>query len=144
MRLKGIGMSRSAVLAAAMCLLLVAVGCGTHRPARVGRKAEPETFSIKGTGCELGRGVTNIALCWLEIPYEIEGRIRENRQDAPFSVVANVFDAALGTINGAVWGVERALGGAFEIVLSPFPPYGPLMEPAFPPYLNRGNEPEQQ
>jgi len=40
--------------------------------------------------------------------------------------------------------VERAAGGAVEVVLSPFPPYGPIMDPPAPPYLNFGRKPSKE
>jgi putative exosortase-associated protein (TIGR04073 family) len=133
-------MVKQTVWLAAVCLLFASTGCGSYRPARVGRGGDQEAFSLKGTGCELGRGAANIAFCWLEVPHEIEARVREDRSGRPFSVISGVFSALLGTIDGTIWAAERAIGGAFEIVLSPFPPYEPIMEPAYPPYLNFGKK----
>ena len=144
MRIRGIGLSKVAAFAVILGSLVLVTGCGTYRPAQVGGKRRQETLSIKGTGCELGRGITNIAFCWLEVPHEAEARIRENRSGRPFSVITNVFDGALGVINGTIWAVERAIGGTFEVVLSPFPPYDPIMEPAFPPYLDFGKTPKEE
>jgi hypothetical protein len=45
-------------------------------------------------------------------------------------------DAVQSVLGGDGDTVERAVGGVVEVGLSPFPPYDPLMEPAFPPYLN--------
>jgi putative exosortase-associated protein (TIGR04073 family) len=136
MRIAGVDVLKFAVSVAGVCFLSGFIGCATYRPAQVGRQTSEETFSLKGTGHELGRGVTNIALCWLEVPHEIEARVRESDSGRPFGIVSNAFGAALGALNGAIWGVERAVGGAFEVVLSPFPPYDPIMKPAYPPYLN--------
>lgn len=136
MRSARIDVGKLGVFVTAVCCVSLFIGCATYRPAQVGRGTAEENFCLKGTGHELGRGVTNIAFCWLEIPHEIEARVREGDSGRPFGVVSNAFDAALGAINGAIWGVERAVGGAFEVLLSPFPPYDPIMEPAYPPYLN--------
>ena len=136
MRSARIDVVKVAVFVTAVCCVALFMGCATYRPAQVGRGTAEEPFCLKGTGHELGRGVTNIALCWLEIPHEIEARVREGHSGSPFGVVSNAFDAALGAINGTMWGAERAVGGAFEVLLSPFPPYNPIMEPAYPPYLN--------
>ncbi len=135
------GIRRSETMRIGICLaavgsLFIATGCAHYRPARVGAESTEHKVSLKGTGCELGRGIVNIAFCWLEIPHEIEARVRESKQGHPFSIVSNSFEAVLGAVNGVVWGAERAIGGAFELVLSPFPPYDPIMEPALPPYLN--------
>lgn len=118
------------------CCMALAGGC-----ASLAEQGEDErTPSLMGTGREMGRGLTNVALCWLEIPNEVETRIRKNRTGHPFNVLANAFHVVFGTLGGAVDTAERACGGAVEIILSPFPPYGPIMEPALPPYLNPGEE----
>jgi len=127
---------RTWAIGLACAMVFLVTGCSSYRPARVGREAQTERFSLAGTGSELGRGAANIAFCWLEIPHEIEANVRDERLGDPFGVVSAAFSAVIGAVNGAVWSVERAVGGAFEVVLSPFPPYGPLMEPAYPPYLN--------
>jgi len=135
-------MKRALVLAMIAWLAVAALGCSSYRPARVGRKAQGDRFSLTGTACEFGRGAANVGFCWLEIPREIEAAVRENRPGHPFSAIEALFDTAIGAVDGTVWAFERAVGGAFEMVLSPFPPYDPLMEPAYPPYLNfAGGEP---
>jgi len=136
MKIAGINVLRLTIFVTAVWFLSLCIGCATYRPAQVGRGTAEEPFCLKGTGHELGRGVTNIAFCWLEIPHEIEARVREGDSGYPFGVVSNAFDATIGALNGTIWGVERAVGGAFEVLLSPFPPYDPIMEPAYPPYLN--------
>lgn len=125
-------------------ICLVVSGCATYRPAKIGSKGDNEPFSLKGTGCESGRGIVNIGFCWLEIPHEVEARIRKNDSGHPFSIIPNTFSAALGIVGGTVCSVERVFGGTFEIILSPFPPYSPIMNPAYPPYLNFGKDSEQE
>ena len=132
------GVAWAGVVAMGLCLSLLGTGCATYGPAQVGRGAEPEPLSLKGTGRELGRGVTNIVFCWLEIPRDVEYRVRRKASGHPFGVVSGVFHGAVGTVIGSISALQRAVGGAFEVVLSPFPPYEPLMEPAYPPYLNFG------
>ena len=137
-------LSKVCVVAATIFLVCLATGCATYRPSKVGRGTTGESFSLKGTGGESGRGIVNIAFCWFEIPHEVEARIRENDSGHPFSIVSNAFDAALGAANGAVWGAERAIGGACELALSAFPPYDPIMKPGYPPYLNSGKVSEEE
>jgi len=118
-----------------MSLTVVAIGCiaanGSYGRDNTGLAG----FSLRGTCGEFGRGVTNVAFCWLEVPCEVETRVRGNSPGDPFSIVANVFDIAFGTIGGTFRTAGRAAGGAAEIGLSPFPPYDPLMDPAYPPYV---------
>ena len=98
---------------------------------------EEEKPSLKGTAREMGRGGVNMTLCWLELPHEIERSVRERDSIGPFGLVANAFRIAFGTVRGAVWSAERCAGGAVEIALSPFPPYEPIMDPAYPPYVKQ-------
>jgi hypothetical protein len=84
--------------------------------------------------------VTNVAFSWLEVPYEIETRVRNGHSGSPFDIVSHTFDVAFGAIGGTFSTAERAVGGAVEVGLSPFPPYDPLMSPALPPYLAAAGE----
>lgn len=135
---------RSSVTALPMACLLAVLACSMALAggcASLAEQGEDERApSLVGTGREMGRGLTNVALCWLEIPNEVETRIRKNRTGHPFNILANAFHVVFGTLGGAVDTAERACGGAIEIILSPFPPYGPIMEPALPPYLNPEEE----
>jgi putative exosortase-associated protein (TIGR04073 family) len=128
------GVQKSIALAMVLSLLFLVTGCivlgGSSRA-----REEEQRVSLRGTGRELVRGAANVGLCWLEIPSEIEAHIRDHSPGNPFGIVSPVFGVTFGTISGSVRGVERAIGGIFEIGLSPFPPYEPLMDPAFPPYL---------
>ncbi len=92
-------------------------------------------LSLTGTAKELSRGATNVGLCWLEIPQDIQERLSDNQPGEPFPILAGSVDLVLGTVFGAVNGVRRGVGGLFEVVLSPFPPYDPLLTPPLPPYL---------
>ena len=131
------GFMRTGALAVIVGVVLLASGCSTA--AR--RPETPEYgFSLKGTGRQVGRGLTNVALCWLEVPYHVEKQVGESPMGHPFDVIGSTLSGALGVVNGAIWGVGRGLGGVIEVVLSPFPPYEPLMKPAYPPYVGRAKE----
>ena len=81
----------------------------------------------------MGRGLGNVGLCWLEVPYGIEQGIADNGDDLLSLTIAGAF----GAVNGGIQGLNRMGCGFFEVVLSPFPPYEPLMRPALPPYLTK-------
>jgi putative exosortase-associated protein (TIGR04073 family) len=121
------------MMIAAIYTSFMGTGCAHYR---LKDKEVDESFSFKGTGRELSRGVTNMAFCWLELPHEIECKIRDNNPDAPFGMISSSIAAALGAIKGTLWTVDRFVGGAVEIAFSPFPPYDPIMHPGYPPYLN--------
>jgi putative exosortase-associated protein (TIGR04073 family) len=131
--------SQVAVIAAALFLLSLGAGCARYRPAHLESGSPTEMFSFKAAGSELGRGTVNIAFCWFEIPHEIKARVSKPNSGHPFCAVSNTFKIAFGALNGTIWAVERATGGAVEVALSLFPPYDPLMKPAYPPYLNHPN-----
>jgi len=120
------------------------LGCATYRPAKsCGKEEEDNRLSLAGTKGEFLRGVTNVACCWMEIPYEVEASLRETKTKSPFGLFSHSFAAAFATVRGSLWTVERATGGIVEMGISPFPPYDPIMKPAYPPYLNKksGEEP---
>jgi putative exosortase-associated protein (TIGR04073 family) len=144
MKSRRTGLLQIAVVAAALFLVSLGVSCARYRPAHVGPGSAGETFSFKAAGNELGRGTVNVAFCWFEIPHEIKARVSKPNSGRPFCAVSNTFKIAFGALNGTVWAVERAAGGAVEVALSPFPPYNPLMKPAYPPYLNPSNCPKEQ
>ncbi len=98
--------------------------------------AAEEALSFKGSATEFGRGVTNVAFCWLEIPYELESGIREASEPGIGGIIHTAWEIVEGSVKGAIGTVGRAGGGVLEIAFSPFPPYGPLMRPSLPPYLN--------
>jgi len=99
-----------------------------------------EPLSLRGTGRECGRGVVNVAFCWLEIPDDIEHQVRSNYDPSLGGVVGTSVDIVEGAVSGTFGTVERAMTGVFEIVLCPFPPYGPMAKPGLPPYLQRVTE----
>ena len=134
-------MRRITVLLLGVGLAALMAGCGATPRAQT---SEAEGFSLAGTGRECGRGVVNVTLCWLEIPYEVEAGIRKKPISGPFDAVGATLRGALGVVSGAVSGVERIIGGTLEVLLSPFPPYGPLMDPPYPPYLNPTQEPVEE
>lgn len=135
--MKMLGAGRWGMLLAVVGVGLALAGCGMSTPRAY---APQERFSLSGTGHQLGRGVTNLALCWLEIPYQVEAHVGNDRIQRPFDVVGTILSGAVGAVEGTVWGVGRGLGGIVEVVLSPFPPYGPLMSPAYPPYIGCAEE----
>ena len=95
-----------------------------------------EPPSVKGSASEFGRGVTNVALCWLELPYELENGIRDGSKPGIGGLFHTAWNIVGGTVKGTLGTAGRAVGGVLEVAFSPFPPYNPLMQPAFPPYLN--------
>lgn len=103
-----------------------------------------ETFSLRGTANESGTGIVNIAFCWLEIPCEIKGRLRDNKWNRIWCIIPNSFDILFGTTRGASRGIMRGIGGVCEVILSPFPPYCPLMTPAYPPYFESEKNAEEK
>jgi len=126
---------RFGVLALTLSALFTATGCFVINSSHAGERWAGANPSLKGTACELARGATNVAFCWLEVPREVEARIRDGHVGSPFSIISNTFDVAFGTLDGAFKTAGRAAGGAVEVGLSPFPPYDPLMDPPYPPYL---------
>jgi len=71
-----------------------------------------ETFSLRGTANESGIGMVNIAFCWLEIPCEIKGRLRDNKWNRIWCIIPNSFDILFGTTRGA----SRGISGHSELV----------------------------
>lgn len=101
-------------------------------------------FSAKNMAISMGRGGTNIAFGWLEVPCTIKSRIKSGKSEGPFGIISNTFAATFGAVKGAIWASKRLVGGAVEMVLSPFPPYEPLLHPPYPPCLEpKTNEPEK-
>lgn len=101
-----------------------------------GDELNNEQLSLKGSAAEFGRGVTNVAFCWLELPYELEEGVRGNSEPGLGGILGTAWGLATGAIQGVLGTAGRAVGGVLEIALSPFPPHGPLMNPSRPPYLN--------
>jgi putative exosortase-associated protein (TIGR04073 family) len=139
---KVIGRSRGSMLC--VCLMLLGAGCVTIDLSRGSSEDDPQGLSPNGTVCEAGRGATNVAFCWLELPAAVEGRIRRGGPGHPFGIISGTFHALCGTVCGTVRTVQRGVGGVVEVGLSPFPPYEPLMDPAFPPYLNIQRAPAKE
>ena len=135
---------RNALIALTACVLLLATGCITICSSHDCREHAHQSPSLKGTGRELGRGVTNVAFCWLELPASVEHGIRRHNPDNPFGIISSTFGAVFGTIGGTIRTVRRGVGGVVEVALSPFPPYDPLMHPAYPPYLGLAKAPERE
>ena len=121
---------RVAGTAALACALVALAGCSSHLR---GAKDASDVFSAGGSAKEMGRGLANVVLSWLEIPKGIQSKVREKGPNPSIfeTVTGTVFGAGSGVVNG----VERAVGGVYETAMSPFPPYDPLMSPAYPPYL---------
>lgn len=118
-------------------MMLAMVGAGGAAAWAGGGPDERNTFSFTGSATQFGRGLVNVGFCWLEIPHEIKERLAEGRGDGRiFNPISATVRIALGTVKGSIKTVERAAGGVLEVALFPFPPYRPLMNPAWPPYLN--------
>ena len=144
MRIGGNVVQKNALIVMSACVLLMATGCITIGSSHECKEHAHESVSLKGTGRELGRGVTNVAFCWLELPSAVEHGIRGHSHDGPFCIIGSTFGAVFGTIGGTVHTVKRGVGGVVEVALSPFPPYDPLMHPAYPPYLGFAKAPERK
>jgi putative exosortase-associated protein (TIGR04073 family) len=74
-------------------------------------------------GRKFGRGLSNVALGVLEIP----GQIMETSQNEGL-----LTGLTLGTVKGVGYFVMREGAGVYELVTSPFPPYGPVISPEYP------------
>lgn len=114
-------------------LLLIMSGC-TFGGSRV-ESSRWETISFKKMGEDAGRGIVNVSFCWMEVPHKVKERVKKEPVHGPFNVVGGTLRGAFGALSGSIYGARRGVGGVFEFALSPFPPYGPLMYPAYPPYL---------
>ena len=144
MRIAGNVVQKHALIVLSACLLLLATGCITIGSSHECREHGHESVSLAGTGREFGRGVTNVAFCWLELPCSVEHGIRRHSSDGPFGIIGSTFGAVFGTIGGTIHTVKRGVGGTVEVALSPFPPYDPLMRPAYPPYLGFTKAPDRE
>jgi putative exosortase-associated protein (TIGR04073 family) len=74
---------------------------------------------------KLGRGVTNILTCWVEVPRHIA--LEWERTDP-------VSGSIVGVVSGSLWGVARLVTGVYETVTFPVPvpeDYTVMMEPEF-------------
>ena len=74
---------------------------------------------------KLGRGLTNVLTCWVEVPRNIAN---EWEQTDPATGLI------MGTVKGIGWGFARLASGVYETVTFPFPipkGYGPMIEPEF-------------
>jgi len=80
-------------------------------------------------GTKLGRGILNVATCWMEVPNQIENRIAEDGPGAGGTV---------GVFEGIGMTVARAVVGVYEIATFPIPlpdDYEPILkDPAY--FLN--------
>lgn len=130
----GSGVQKSISLAMVFSLLFLATGCIVGAGSSRAREEE-QRVSLKGSAGEFARGVANVGFCWLELPSEIEARLREDAPGDPFGIISPAFAVTFGAITGTFRAVERAAGGVVEVALSPFPPYEPLTDPSLPPYL---------
>ena len=132
-------LSRVACAAALACAMVAVSGCSSHLK---DAKEVRDVFSAGGSAKEMGRGLANVVLSWLEIPKGIETKVRAKGPNPSIfeTVTGTVFGAGSGVVNG----VERAVGGVYETAMSPFPPYEPLMSPAYPPYLFADDREEEK
>ena len=70
----------------AVCLLALSTGCIVIAPSHAGNESS-EGLSAKGSAREFGRGVTNVAFSWLELPHEVENCVRDNRSGSPYWLI---------------------------------------------------------
>ena len=74
---------------------------------------------------KLGRGITNIFTCWVEIPRNIAIEWEKTDPASGFF---------MGTVKGFGWGFARFATGVYETFTFPFPVpenYQPMIEPEF-------------
>ena len=74
---------------------------------------------------KLGRGVTNVLTCWVELPRNIS--LEWEKTDPATGAI-------MGIVKGVGWGFARLTSGAFEIITFayPVPPnYAPMLAPEF-------------
>lgn len=74
---------------------------------------------------KLGRGITNVLTCWVEIPRQIA--MDWERTDPVTGLI-------LGSVKGVGWGFARLATGVYDTVTFPFPVpegYAPMMDPEF-------------
>ncbi len=132
------GVSRrrlSCTLFIALCLFSTASGCIIIGGGPELEEAEGQEVSFRGTVTQFERGVANIAFSWLEIPKGIASNLKGDRFSSAFSVISYGVDTVGGAAGSAFDVLKRATGGAVEILISPFPPYDPIMTPPYPPYM---------
>ena len=97
--------------------------CYEPKPDVQACRYKPESEFYANPASKFGRGLTNTATGWIEVPKQI---YLESSANDP---VTGLF---LGTGKGVIDGTIRTLGGAFDIVTFLFPPYGdPLVCPEF-------------
>jgi putative exosortase-associated protein (TIGR04073 family) len=122
---------RAALLVGLAAGTAIMTGCTLWKSMDGAERVPEESFSLKGAGVQLSRGTVNMGMCWLEIPYNMEKEVQKADDNALSFALAGASGAVFGTVQGA----NRIVGGVFEILFSPFPPYGPIMCPGWPPYL---------
>jgi putative exosortase-associated protein (TIGR04073 family) len=74
---------------------------------------------------KLGRGVTNVFTCWVEVPRQISTEWQKTDPVTGFFV---------GGIKGVGWGFARFVTGVYDTVTFPIPVppgYQPMIEPEF-------------
>lgn len=108
----------SLMLAAALAFSAVQVQAATDDVYR--RSTDAEKIMTK-----LGRGVTNVLTCWVELPRNIS--MEWERTDPATGLV-------LGTVKGSAYTFARLATGVYETVTFPLPVpagYEPMMDPEY-------------
>ena len=118
---------RAALLVGLAAGTAIMTGCTLWKSMDGAERVPEESFSLKGAGVQLSRGTVNMGMCWLEIPYNMEKEVQKADDNALSFALAGASGAVFGTVQGA----NRIVGGVFEILFSPFPPYGPIMCPGW-------------
>ncbi len=124
---------RPIVLAFLILMAISLGGCNPFTRLKTSETRSDVEYSWKGAGTEAARGLANVGFGWLEIPNRAEYRVRRNldaREE--FSLISALYDGSWGVLDGAGRTVQRAGVGVFELVMSPFPPYDPYVEPPHP------------
>lgn len=108
----------------AACLTLAVLVLAAPASART-EDMDREQSDVNNMFHKLGRGVTNVLTCWVEVPRTVA---REWERTDPATGVI------LGTVKGFGWGFTRLATGVYETFTFPFPipaNYEPMMQPEF-------------
>jgi putative exosortase-associated protein (TIGR04073 family) len=88
--------------------------------------AAPSAARADNPATKFGRGLSNIALGWMEIPAQI---VREDERNGPF------YAASIGFARGLGYFVTREVVGVYEVVTFPAPVprgYRAILRPDYP------------
>jgi hypothetical protein len=86
------------------------------------------------------RGVTNVGFCWFEVIEGAQQSLVAHKGWGLCGILDKSIHLPFAVAGGALHGAERAVSGVVETAFSPFPPYGPMIDPAWPPYLRSSED----